>query len=103
MGSLFALIGLQRFFIDPLGSATANLVLFFAQVLPLLVLAPSVAAGRPTAYFWGSLASTLYLVHGVLQVTALETRILGVFGIVFAVGWFVTSVLGLKMAPRRGE
>ena len=103
MGSLFALIGLQRFFVDPLGSTTANLVVFFVQVLPLLILAPGVAAGRPTMYFWGSLASTLYVLHGVLQITAPDNRLMGIFGLTFALGWFITSVLALKAAPKRGE
>lgn len=103
MGSLFGLVGLQRFILDPIGSVTANLTVFVLQVLPLVILAPGVAAGRPTAYFWSSLAATLYFIHGVLQVMNPDTRVIGIPGVVFALGWFVTSVLALKAAPKRGQ
>ena len=68
VGSLLGITGLRQFFIDPLPTTTLNAVWFFIQVLPLLLCLPSALRGQLKGMFFLCLVSTLYFIHGVLNV-----------------------------------
>ena len=68
VGSLLGITGLRQFFIDPLPTTTLNTVWFFVQVLPLLLCLPSALRGQLKGMFFLCLVSTLYFIHGVLNV-----------------------------------
>jgi uncharacterized membrane protein len=96
LGSLFALLGLERFVFDPLRTGLATLALFLFEVLPILVCAP-LAVRRPArGAFWVSLAALIYFTDGVVAAFDPDRRLLGAIEIVFALGTFVTALLLLR-------
>jgi uncharacterized membrane protein len=94
-GSLLALLGLQRFLVDPLGTAAANLVVFALQVAPLLAVTFAVLRLTPRCAFWAALVSLVYLGHGLLQIFTLEGRMFGIFEVAFALALFA---LGFRLS-----
>jgi len=100
IGSLFALLGLQRFFVEPLTTMVATIAVFIGQVAPLLVVAP--VALRPGARgpLWVCLAMLLYFVHGVWQWGSPSVRLFGILEVVFSLGSFVTAWILLKVIPK---
>jgi len=96
LGSLFALLGLERFVFDPLPSVTATIAVFVVKALPILMCAP-LAVRRPArGAFWVSLASMLYFTDGVVAAFVPERRLFGAIEIVFALGTFVTALLLMR-------
>lgn len=101
IGCLFALLGMQRFFVDPLPTLLATVAVFIVQVAPLLVVTPAVL--RTTGSrgpLWVCLVMLLYFVHGVWQWSTPAVRLLGSLELVFSVGAFVTSWILLRVIPR---
>lgn len=68
IGSLLGVTGLRQFFIDPLPTTALNTIWFFVQALPLLLCLPSALRGQLKGMFFLCLVSTLYFIHGVLNV-----------------------------------
>ena len=68
VGSLLGVTGLRQFFIDPLPTTALNTIWFFVQALPLLLCLPSALRGQLKGMFFLCLVSTLYFIHGVLNV-----------------------------------
>ena len=99
LGSLFALLGLQRVFVEPLGSLLATIVVFVVQVAPLLVVAPLSLRPGHRGPLWVCLVTLLYFVHGVWQWSDQATHIFGVFEVIFAIGAFATAWILLRVMP----
>jgi len=96
LGSLFGLLGLERFVLDPLRTDTATVALFLAETLPILMCAP-LAVRRPArGAFWVALASLLYFTDGVVAAFDPNRHLLGAIEIVLALGTFVTALLLLR-------
>ncbi len=100
LGSLFALLGLQRFFVEPLASTAATVAVFVAQTLPLLVLIPVVLRTGARGPLWLCLIMPMYFAHGIWQWHTPAGHLFGIFEVVFAIGGFVTSWALLKLLPR---
>ena len=99
-GSLFALLGLQRFFVDPLPTFAATLTVFLVQTAPLLLVLPVVLRPGARGPLWLLLVTLLYFVHGVWQWNTPAVRLFGILEVVFALGGFVTCWVLLKVLPR---
>ena len=97
IGSLFALLGLQRFVLDPLDSLLASAVVFIVQVAPLLLLTPLALRPGPRGPLWIALTLPLYLMHGIWQIDA---RPVGMLEVIFALGAFMTAWMLLRVLPR---
>jgi uncharacterized membrane protein len=100
VGSLFALLGLQRFFVAPLASFVATLAVFVAELAPLLMVTPLALRSDHRGPLWVCLVSILYFVHGVWQWSAPDVRVFGVLEVIFAVGAFVTALILVRLMPR---
>ena len=100
IGSLFALLGLQRFFVEPLGTMVATIVVFVGQVAPLLVVAPAALRSGSRGPLWVCLAMLLYFVHGIWQWSSPNVRLFGVLEVIFSLGSFVTGWILLKILPK---
>jgi uncharacterized membrane protein len=100
LGSLFALLGLQRVFVEPLGSLLATIVVFVVQIAPLLIVAPLALRPGARGPLWVCFVTLLYLVHGVWQWSDPATRIFSVFEVIFSLGAFATAWILLKVMPR---
>jgi uncharacterized membrane protein len=87
-GSLFALLGLQRFFAAPLGTVTANVVVFAVQTAPILSVVVAVLRLTPRCAFWAAFVSLIYLCHGILQIFTTDGRMFGIWEVGFALGLF---------------
>ncbi len=100
LGSLFALLGMQRFFVEPLDSLTATITVFIAQVAPLLLVIPGALRKGSKGPLWVCLVMLLYFVHGVWQWTSLDARLIGILEVIFALGAFVTAWILLRVMPK---
>ena len=100
VGSLFALLGMQRFFIEPLPTMLATIAVFIAQVAPLLIVLPGALRTGARGPLWVCLVMLLYFVHGVWQWTSSDARLIGILEVIFAVGAFVTAWVLLKVMPK---
>ncbi len=100
IGSLFALLGMQRFFVEPLGTMLATIAVFVGQVAPLLIVAPVALRHGSRGPLWVCLAMLLYFVHGVWQWSSPNVRLFGILEVVFALGSFVTAWILLKVMPK---
>jgi uncharacterized membrane protein len=98
-GSVFALLGLQRFFVDPLPSTAATIAVFLAQTAPLLVVLPMALRSGARGPLWLCLVMLIYFVHGVWQWNTPDARLFGIFEVIFALGAFVTAWVLLKILP----
>ena len=102
MGSLFALIGLKQFFMQPIDNALTNSVWFGVQVLPLLVLIPGLLGSgseiRRKPFFFTSLVGMLYFVHGVWSVANPAVRTWGLWETAFALGLIALGSLATRVA-----
>jgi uncharacterized membrane protein len=101
-GSLFALLGMQRFFGDPLPTTLATLAVFLAQTAPLLLVLPVMLRPGARGPLWLCLVMLPYFVHGIWQWTSPDVHLFGILEVVFALGAFVTSWILLKLLPRSG-
>jgi len=99
-GSVFALLGLQRFFVDPLSTFPATLAVFLAQTAPLLLVLPMVLRNGARGPLWLCLVMLLYFVHGVWEWNTPAARLFGIFEVIFALGAFVTAWVLLKILPK---
>jgi uncharacterized membrane protein len=100
IGSLFALLGLQRVFVEPLASLVATIAVFVVQVAPLLVVGPLALRPGARGPLWVCLVTMLYFIHGVWQWSDPATRVFGVFEVFFSLGAFVSGWILLKILPR---
>jgi len=100
VGSLFALLGLQRVFVEPLDSPAATIAVFVVQAAPLLFVAPLAIRAGANGPLWICLVTLLYFIHGVWQWSDPGTRTFGVFEVIFSVGAFVNGWILLKVMPR---
>jgi uncharacterized membrane protein len=103
LGSLFALLGVQRLFGDMPMTPLARFTVFVVQAAPLLVVAPLLVRPGPRGALWLCLLTPFYFVHGVWQYGAPDTRVFGVLEVVFALGAFVSSCFLLKLLPRGAD
>jgi uncharacterized membrane protein len=99
-GSVFALLGLQRFFVDPLSSVPATVAVFIVQTAPLLLVLPIALRNGTRGPLWLCLVMLLYFVHGVWQWNTPDAHVFGIFEVIFALGAFMTAWVLLKMLPR---
>jgi uncharacterized membrane protein len=99
-GSVFALLGLQRFFVDPLPGVPATVAVFIFQTAPLLVVLPMTLRSGARGPLLLCLVMLLYFVHGVWQWNTPGARLFGIFEVIFALGAFVTAWVLLKLLPR---
>ena len=99
-GSVFALLGLQRFFVDPLSTVLATLAVFAAQTAPLLLVLPAALRTGARGPLWLCLVMLLYFVHGIWQWNTPATKLFGIFEVVFSLGALVTAWVLLKILPR---
>ncbi len=97
IGSLFALLGVQRFLLDPLDSLLASAAVFLVQVAPLLLLTPLALRPGARGPLWIALTLPLYFMHGISQ---LDARPVGMLEVIFALGAFVTAWMLLRVMPR---
>jgi uncharacterized membrane protein len=86
VGSLFALLGMQRFFIDPLPSTGATLTVFVVTVAPLLIVMPVALRSGARGPLWMCLVMLLYFLE-----------------VIFALGAFITAWILLKVIPSPSE
>jgi uncharacterized membrane protein len=100
VGSLFALLGMQRFFIEPLPSLPMTVAVFVGQVAPLLIVLPGALRPGSRGPLWVCLVVLLYFVHGVWQWTSASGRLIGMLEVFFSVGAFVTAWVLLKVMPK---
>ena len=100
IGSLFALLGLQRVFVEPLATLPATIAVFVAQVVPLLIVLPLALRDGAKGPLWVCLVTLLYFTHGVWQWSDPATRTFGVFEVMFALGAFANAWILLKVMPR---
>ncbi len=100
VGSLFALLGMQRFFVEPLPSLTATIAVFIVQVAPLLMVIPGALRKGSKGPLWVCLVILLYFVHGVWQAASHDARLIGILEVIFALGAFVTAWILLKVMPK---
>lgn len=99
LGSLFALFGVQRLLLDPLPTS-ANLLLFLAQVAPVLAVVISLMRNSGRAAFWATMVSMLYFCHGVAQAATPDDRVVGLIEVVMSLAVFVSGLL-LMRAERK--
>jgi len=102
LGSLFALLGVERWFIDPLGSLAANAAVFAVQTAPIVAVAALSIRDAARGALWSALVSLVYFVHGVARAAAPAERLSGLIEIAFALGAFVSALLLLRVLPPRG-
>ena len=105
VGSLFALYGLRRLFVDADGGSPGSLLLLAAQTLPLLVFLPGLLQGSARAAALLSFVSILYFGAGVLTLVDPASRLSGGAELFFATLLFVASAYyarqrGLRDAAR---
>jgi uncharacterized membrane protein len=100
IGSLFALLGMQRFFVEPLPSMVATIAVFVGQVAPLLIVAPAALRSGARGPLWVCLAMLLYFVHGVWQWSSPNVRVFGILEVIFSLGTFATAWILLKLMPK---
>jgi uncharacterized membrane protein len=100
IGSLFALLGMQRLFVEPLATWGATVAVFVGQVAPLLLVAPAALRTGARGPLWVCLAMLLYFVHGIWQWSSPNVRLFGILEVIFALGSFVTAWILLKVMPK---
>jgi uncharacterized membrane protein len=100
VGSLFALLGMQRFFIDPLPSLPSTIAVFIGQVALLLIVMPGALRPGSRGPLWVCLVMLLYFVHGVWQWSSPSGRLIGMLEVLFSIGAFVTAWVLLKVMPK---
>ena len=96
IGSLFALIGLRQFFVEPLEDKVVNASVFLVQVLPLLLVLPGILRLKPRSYLLAVLAAMLYFCHGVWLAVAPEQRVLGLGGVGLAMVGVLAGAYALR-------
>ena len=101
LGSLFALFGVERWLIDPVGSLAANTVVFAVQTAPIVAVAVLSLRDAARGALWCALASLVYFVHGIARVASPPARLSGAIEIAFALGVFVSGLLLLRVSPPR--
>jgi len=101
LGSLFALFGVERWLVDPLGSFAATAAVFAVQTAPIVAVAILSIRDAARGALWGSLASLVYFVHGVAQIPSPTDRLSGGVEIALALGTFVTALMLLRALPVR--
>jgi uncharacterized membrane protein len=101
LGSLFALFGVERWLLDPLGSVAATAIVFAAQVAPIVAAAIVSLRNPARGAFWTALASLIYFVHGISRVAAPTDRSSGAIEIALALGAFSTALFLLRALPSR--
>jgi len=101
LGSLFALFGVERWLVDPLGSVAATAVVFAAQTAPIVAVAALSIRSPARGAFWAALASLVYFVHGIARVPSPTDRLSGGVEIALALGAFATALLLLRALPSR--
>ena len=102
-GSLFALLGVERWLLDPLGSIAATAIVFAVQTAPIVAVVVVSIRNPARGAFWTTLASLLYFAHGVARVAAPTERLSGVIEIVLTLGAFTTALLLLRAPSSRGQ
>jgi uncharacterized membrane protein len=96
LGSIFALLGIERFLFAPLRSTTATVAVFIVQTLPILISAPIALRNPARGAFWASLAALLYFAAGVVALFEPSRRVQGAIEVVFALGAFTTALLLMR-------
>jgi uncharacterized membrane protein len=91
LGSIFSVLALYRYFVDPLASLLASTAVLVLQVAPLLLLVFGVIFLRSRQIFYLAIISLLYFIHGVVQVVDPGSRAFGLAEAVFAILLCVTT------------
>ena len=84
LGSIFSVLALYRYFVDPLASLLASTAVLFLQVTPLLFLVFGVIYLRSRQIFFLAIISLLYFIHGIVQVVDPGSRAFGFAEVGFA-------------------
>lgn len=96
LGSIFSLLALYRFFVDPFGSLLTSTTVLLLQVAPLLFLVFGVIFLRSRQIFYLAMVSLLYFTHGVVQVVDPASRIFGLAEVGFALLLCISSAYLVK-------
>ncbi len=91
IGSLFATLGLQRFFVDPIPALSTNLIVFVLQTAPLIAAAIAILRLTKRCAFWSAMVSLVYFIHGVMLLFSIDGRLLGGWETFFALAMFTLS------------
>jgi uncharacterized membrane protein len=101
LGSLFALFGIERWIVDPIGSLAANAIVFAVQTAPIVAVAVLSIRDAARGALWAALASLVYFVHGIARVVSPMQRFNGAIEIIFALGTFASGLVLLRVLPPR--
>jgi len=91
LGSLFSILALYRYFVDPSDTVLVTTGVLFFQAAPLLVLVFGVIYLRSRRIFYLAMVSLLYFMHGIVQMVFPESRGFGLAEVVFALLLCVSS------------
>jgi uncharacterized membrane protein len=98
LGSLFGLLGVQRFLLDPLATGLANGTVFVVQIAPIVLVVAALTRNVGRGAFWATMASMIYFCHGVAQAAVPDGRMIGGIEIAVALGVFVSGILLMRAA-----
>ncbi len=96
LGSIFSVLALYRYFVDPLGSLLASTTVLLLQMAPLLFLVFGVIFLRSRQIFYLAMVSLLYFTHGVVQLVDPDSRVFGSAELVFALLLCISSAYLVK-------
>ncbi|HSG90021.1 MAG TPA: DUF2069 domain-containing protein [Pseudomonadales bacterium] len=99
VGSLFAVYGLQRLFVDADGASVGAIVLLALQTGPLLACLPALIGGSARAAVALAFMSMIYLCVAVVTMVAPATRLAGTAELLFSMVLFLAATL---FARQRG-
>lgn len=99
-GSIFVLIGLRLFFIDPAPNPSANIVWLWVLGAPVVLVVPGMLRLAPRSYLLAALAGMFYFCHGVWLAVAPDLRAFGAWEAGFAVALVATATLALRALKR---
>ena len=84
LGSIFSVLALYRYFVDPLDTLMVSTAVLLLQVAPLLVLVFGVIFLHSRKIFYLAMVSLLYFMHGIVLMVLPESRAFGLAEVVFA-------------------
>ena len=96
LGSVFSVLALYRYFVDPFDSLLISTSMLILQAAPLLVLVFGVVFLRSRQIFYLAMVSLLYFMHGIVLMVLPESRGFGLAEVIFALVLCVSSAYLVK-------